>query len=320
MVTQRFASGFEPFSDYCRLQAGLLCTIPRLYGFAPATVIEEACQCDGADACRLRVTWEEVDELTQRVEYLEYYTQLLETRLAGLQHTVTDLVGNENLETILEKTVASARRAVMAPSYVLSLVSLSAATRNVYRAGLDEAAAADVAARLLSGDPDDRGMLAVDVRSSTRCYGRLAAFDPSGIRTYIPEERTVLTAFASVAAAALEVASSLDDSRRQTARAEAMSELLSRIVEGLPHGVGWTDSSGAIEGCNQALADLLDCTLDTVKGRLWADLCDDEAVANQCTSWAEQVVSRCEPVINAEMTVTVGDERRVVLVSVVPLS
>jgi signal transduction histidine kinase len=184
-----------------------------------------------------------------------------------------------------------------------------------------------VASRLLTGEHDSDGLLAVDVRSSSRSYGRLAAFDPSGIRTYIPEERKILEAFASVAAAALEVATALDDSRRQAAIAEAMSELLdeertllSRIVESLPHGVSWTDSSGAIEGCNQALADLLDCQLSQIKGQRWADLCPDADMANRCTSWAEEVVSSCEPVINAEMPLTVGDERRVALVSVVPLS
>jgi GAF domain-containing protein len=149
---------------------------------------------------------------------------------------VTDLVSNDDLETTLDRVVASARRAVETPAYVLALAALPTATRRVYGFGLDDEIADGIAARLLSETRDDPeepqqataidGVLATETRSGQRHYGWLAAVDPAGNRSYLDEERAVLGTFASLAAAALDVATSLDDARRQTAVAEAASVLL----------------------------------------------------------------------------------------------
>jgi PAS domain S-box-containing protein len=326
LVSCRFARGLEPYREFCLFHAGLLSLPPRLYGFDAAEVIEEQCQCDGAELCVFRVSWFEADEQSRLVRHLEYRNELVAARLAGLQRTVVDLVAIDDLESILDKIVASTRRAVDAPGYVLALESLPSATRRVYSVGLDDDVAADLAARLLRDGPAPEGLLAVDVRSTRRTYGRLAAVDLGQRRQYLADEEAVLEAFASVAAAALDVAAALDDTRRQASIAEATSEvlaeersLLSMIVEGLPHGVCWTDTTGAVEGCNRALATLLGLAPTEVKGQQIAELCPDDRSAAQVQGWVEQVASGGEPVINGELALAVGDESRVVLLSLVPL-
>ncbi|MDQ1532608.1 MAG: hypothetical protein QOF28_369, partial [Actinomycetota bacterium] len=71
LIRQRFKNGFEPFPEYCRYSAGLLGVTPRLFGYQPARVVEEECQCAGAPECRFRVTWQPTDEPTRRADQLE---------------------------------------------------------------------------------------------------------------------------------------------------------------------------------------------------------------------------------------------------------
>jgi signal transduction histidine kinase len=326
MVTSRFAPGFEPYPEYCSLHAGLFTTYPVYFGLAPAVVVEEACQRRGAPTCRFRVSWSEAGDGTEPAAGFEYLSDLLAVRLAELQRTVTDLVRSDDLENLLLEIVASARRAVNAPSYILALQAMPGALREVYAEGQDEAGAGRLAERLLAGDPAP-GMLAVEVRSARRSYGWLAAVEPSGTRQYLAEERSVLDTYASVAAAALDVSSSLHQARQQTAAAEAMSQLLadertllSTVLEGLPHGVCWSDHSGHVDGCNQALVELLGhASVGDVRGRTWSELCGDPGATAAIETWTNQVLAGGSPVINAELALGWGREPLTALVSVVAL-
>src|SRR3954452_12151299 len=91
LMRQRFKPGLEPFREYCAYSIGLLAVTPRLFGYQPAVVAEEACQCDGAPECLFRVTWEPTDESTRRAEELEVQVQVLQGTLEALQVTVGDL-------------------------------------------------------------------------------------------------------------------------------------------------------------------------------------------------------------------------------------
>jgi PAS domain S-box-containing protein len=109
--------------------------------------------------------------------------------------------------------------------------------------------------------------------------------------------------------------------------AEAMSRqlveertLLSAIVGALPHGVCWADSTGTVQGCNQALAELIGCTTpEEVNGRHWAELSRQREVARPVAEWTGRVAAGGDPVINAELAVGPVEDRRSVLVSIVPL-
>jgi hypothetical protein len=108
LMVQQFRYGLEPFREYCKYSIGLLSVTPRLFGYPPALVIEEECQCFGAPACRFRVTWQPTDESTRRAEQLEVQVQVLQGSLEALQVTVGDLVSGEDLEEVLARIITSA--------------------------------------------------------------------------------------------------------------------------------------------------------------------------------------------------------------------
>ena len=140
VLRQRFADGWTPFREFCHYSIGLYGVVPQLFGFSSAEVVEEKCQCRGASACQLRIRWEETEDPVRRAEYFELRSQVVEARLEALQDTVADLVSDEELEVVLRRIVASAARAVQAPSYVLAIEEglLPSAAPHVYAEGLDE--------------------------------------------------------------------------------------------------------------------------------------------------------------------------------------
>ncbi|HLI74509.1 MAG TPA: EAL domain-containing protein [Acidimicrobiales bacterium] len=230
-ISTRFKVGFEPFADFCSFQAGLHSLVPRLFGYPPAEVVEEECQCRGAPSCVFRASWEAIDEPTRRAEYYEFRAQLLESRLAELHRTVADLVSIDDLEGVLSGILGSAARVVAAPAFVLALEGLPAAAETVYARGLGRSDAAEVAAQLLADDPfDDSRLLAVEVVSARRRYGRLAAMRDQGGQ-FVPGESAVLEAYGRLAAAALDSAASLDEARREAARSRALLELSASWAE-----------------------------------------------------------------------------------------
>src|SRR5688500_5615018 len=87
LIEQRMQTGLDAFREYCLYSTGLLGVTPCLFGYQAAEVVEESCQCDGADACRFRVTWQPTDEATRRAEQLEVQVKLLQRGLEALQVT-----------------------------------------------------------------------------------------------------------------------------------------------------------------------------------------------------------------------------------------
>jgi signal transduction histidine kinase len=327
-VVTRFDPGYGHYKAFCHYYVGLVSVPSAFFGFALADVVEEECRCEGGAECRFRVRWDVNDLQDRELRDLRLRAQLVEGRLAGLQRTVTELVGDARLETILDRVVASAGRAVSAPAYVLALEERWSEARRVYAVGLPDAVAAETARSLLLGRESlPPGILPVEVRSSLRTYGWLAAVDPSEVRTYLRDELLVLEAYASLAAAALDVATALDDARRQAKVAEEMSatlaherSLLSAIVSGLPHGVCWTSEDGRVAGCNHALARLLAADRAAILGSPWVELSTEGPVVSRLSAWHEAVIGRGESVINDELVVGSGDDRRIALVSLVPLA
>jgi diguanylate cyclase (GGDEF)-like protein len=223
--------GFEPFRELCTFQRGLQALAPTMFGLAPAEVTEEACQCDGSPYCQIRIRWDARDDEATRSGYADRRVHLLEQRLQVLQHTVSDLVSGAGLADVLSRIVASAAGAVAAPSYVLAIDALSAAQRRVFSEGIDDPDEGVVLAEeILAGNCEDRpGFLVVDVASQHRRYGRLAAVNPGGPR-FLESERHMLEVYASLAAAALDSAAALDDSRQQAATAHALLELSASLA------------------------------------------------------------------------------------------
>jgi diguanylate cyclase (GGDEF)-like protein len=227
----RLLDGFEPFRELCTFQRGLQALAPTMFGLTPAQVTEESCQCDGSPCCQIRIRWNARDDEATRSGYADRRVQVLERRLQALQHTVSELVSGAGLDDVLSRIVASAARAVAAPSYVLVIDVLSGAPRRVFAEGIDDPdESAALAEEILAGTGEDRpGFLVVDVASQHRRYGRLAAVSPGGDR-FLDSERHMLEVYASLAAAALDSAAALDDSRQQAATAHALLELSASLA------------------------------------------------------------------------------------------
>ena len=230
LISEVFKDGLEPYPEYCRYAAGLLSVTPRLFGYQPARVIEEACACRGAPTCRFRLSWEPTDEPTRRAEQLEVEVQVLQRSLEALQATVGELVSGEDLDEVLPRLITSAARAVRAPGFVLAIETGVSTSQRLYSDGVAPDEALRIAEELLVGTRQtDEHCLVVDL-ASTRCtYGRLAALSLGG--TFFPQELTILQAYARLATAALDAAAALEETRSQATRAEALLNLSSALAD-----------------------------------------------------------------------------------------
>jgi diguanylate cyclase (GGDEF)-like protein len=253
---QRFEPGFAPFPEYCAFAAGLSTLTPALFGYPPATVVEESCTCNGDPWCSFRVTWEELDDTARAAAFYETRSQLLDASLESLQDTLGELVSMDDVDQLLEHVVASVAGAVRAPAYILALHPLPSVSRLIHFVGIDAARAASLAERLLTDDvPDGDANLVVEVASSRRSYGKLVAMNRSA-NGFFPRERRSLQAYARFAAAALDSATALDESRRQAATSRALLDLASALAdvtstEGM--GVRLANAVPLVIDCDRAL-------------------------------------------------------------------
>jgi diguanylate cyclase (GGDEF)-like protein len=254
VVYEHFTGGFQAFPAYCEWAAGMYSNVPQLFGMRPE-VEHVACACEGAPACEYRIRWFP-DEPGATTEFLESRIEILTARLESLHETVGDLVSESDLERVLTKIVTSAAHAMHAPIFVLALESLPSAPKNVYAKGIDDREAEGMAVELLTADlEDDEHRIVVDVRSSQRRYGSLAAIHRTGV--FFPQERVVLQAYARLAAAALDSASALDDARRQARTARALLDLSNSLAQ-----LVTTDDMAA--NIARALPAVIDCDRSAV--------------------------------------------------------
>ncbi len=231
VCTQRLEDGFEPFREYCDFTRGLLGVVPNIFGHGTGDVVEDACACDGAPECRFRVRWNIEHDQTRLAEHYQLRTELLEARLEALHRVVGDLVSGDDLEAVLGRIVASAAKAVSAPAYILALEALPSAEERVYAKGISDDEAAVIADEVRHADRDaEITRLVVDVRSPQRNYGRLVAIHRQGGR-FFPQERGILEAYARLAAAALDSATALAESRRQATTASTLLALSTSLAE-----------------------------------------------------------------------------------------
>jgi diguanylate cyclase (GGDEF)-like protein len=257
IVHEWFVDGFAPFPEYCAWAQGLYANIPKLFGMRPE-VEHVSCACDGAPTCEYRISWFP-DEPAAATAFLERRVEVLSARLESLHETVGDLVSDDDLDRVLAKIVTSAAHAVHAPMFVLALEALPTAPKHVYAKGIDDDHAGLLAAELLAGDNEDEHRLVVEVLSTQRRYGRLAAVNPHGV--FFPQERVVLESYARLAAAALDSASALDDSRRQARTARALLELsnaLAQLVATDDMAANIARAVPAVIGCDRAAVALFE--------------------------------------------------------------
>ncbi|MDQ1438653.1 MAG: hypothetical protein QOK43_2282 [Acidimicrobiaceae bacterium] len=250
--------GFERYSLLCDFTAGLLEQAPLPFDLPPARVVEEACILDGADRCLFRVAWREGNGAaadigvsaesesvesesaeSESVESVAAELAVLTSRFATFQETASDLVSIHDMGTLLDRITARAGLSVRAPRHVLVVRPTRRGPLQIHAEGCTEEEAEALAADIMAADMADgadgtdrdreSSMLVVEVKSVHQDYGRLAAVYDPGV-AFFPAERDLLAAYARLAAAALDSATALAHSRRQTATAEALLELARELA------------------------------------------------------------------------------------------
>lgn len=265
-VTGEAIEGFTRHRLLCDFTAGVLSQVSPLFGMEPAVVEEVECQLRGAERCVYEVSWHLASEADgdadeRRVRVLEAELAALTERFESLQATAAEMVSATDVDTLMARIAHRAGLAVRAPGHILAVRMPGETEMRVHANGVDPADRAQVVEDLLHTDMDAaaNGVLAVDVTSARHHYGRLAALYPGG-SAFFAQERRLLEAFASQAAAALDTATAMEEVIRRNDTARALLTLASELA-------GVTSKDEAASRIATAVPDVLDC--DAAAVFLW---------------------------------------------------
>jgi diguanylate cyclase (GGDEF)-like protein len=280
--------GYQHSRLDCIYAQGLFSVVPTIFGLAEARIEHEACESDGHPACVYVVSWDRRGRLPRRRRDTAADPELVALRgqLRILQSAATDLVGSEEIGTALDRIVARAAQAVLAPAYLLAVHGSDGEQPLVHSAGLSADEVARMAAVLLDGGDLGPRAVVVDVASARRAHGRLAAIYPDGAGA-MGDESSMLAAYAGHAAAALDLITALEGARREADRAGALLELAHELSATTDAGAVTDIVSEAlprIVGCTSAGILLWDPTTGTLRSQSSVGLDDDGADALQTTT------------------------------------
>ena len=238
----------------CSYAQGLLSVVPTIFGLPEARIQHDECESDGHAACVYEVTWDRRGRRPRRrggATGNDPELHALRGQLRILQSAATDLVGSEDVDTALDRIVARAAQAVLAPAYLLAVRAPDGGHPLVHSAGLPADDVPGMASTLLDGGDLGPGAVVVDVASARRRHGRLAAIYPAG-NGAMGEESSMLAAYAGHAAAALDLIIALEDARKEADRAGALLALA--------HELSATTDAGAVgDIVSEALPRIVGC-------------------------------------------------------------
>ena len=215
---------------FCGYTVGALSQFPVLFGMEPADVEELECQTRGDSRCLMRIQWDPTSSLQAGLERevvdLRDQLAVLTHRFEALESVARELSSSRDVDSLLETITRQAGVAIRAPRYLLVARLPGDVTPRVHHVGFTDAAAAATAQEILAADlrAADGNTLVVDIASVRGSFGRLAAFYPKKYR-FLPQERSILLAYAGHAAAALETAAALDEVRDRNASLAALLAL-----------------------------------------------------------------------------------------------
>jgi GAF domain-containing protein len=237
---------------FCGYTMGALSQFPVLFGMEPAEVEEIECLTRGDSRCLVKVSWDPTSSveasLEREVVMLREQMVVLTKRFESLESVAQELSSTQDVNSMLETITRRAGVAVRAPRYLLVAQLPGDAQPRIHHVGFTEEEAAVAAHEILSCDPAalDGSRLVVDIGSARGHFGRLAAFYPERYG-FLPQERSLLMAYAGHAAAALETAAALDESRDRNTTLSALlalgkvlaeeskgSEVAQRLADALP--------------------------------------------------------------------------------------
>jgi diguanylate cyclase (GGDEF)-like protein len=280
VIEGKYADPSTAHPFYCAFTAGYFAQLPSLFGFG-GTVTHPRCQFRGDDRCIFRVAWRSeqpdagatVDVATSATRSEQQLMQFEQ-----LQSMAGELVRAADVDDVLSRITARVGVALQAPRYLLAVRTADDVPLRVRHFGFpDDETATRYAERVLAGELDDRtNVLAVDVVSARRRFGRLAAVHVRGA-VFTEVDRRLLGAYADHAAAALEVIASLDEARRDRDTARALLALARALAE-----VG--TSAEISDRLARAVRDLAGS--ETASVWLWDETTDQFTLGGRCGSAA----------------------------------
>ncbi|MCM0641258.1 EAL domain-containing protein [Cellulomonas wangsupingiae] len=209
----------------CAYARGLISVIPEVFGLPRAVVVHPECQSDGYPACLYEVTWGQRRRWwrtpSERAAGTAAELLALRRQLENLQSAAADLVGAEDLADLAERITERAAAAVLAPAYLLVLTDRSGGGPRVHSHGLPAQRRDRLVGALLRGEDLGPGAVVVDVASRGTVHGHLAALYDDA-HPGPAHERSLLRAYATHAAAALDLQRALSASRRGEQRSASL--------------------------------------------------------------------------------------------------
>ena len=250
-ISFRLHEGHTPSRLDCDYARGLISTVPEVFGLPAAHIVHEECQARGAQACTYHVTWTRRRRWSRGRRGDDVQLQALRQQLHDLQSASADLVASDDLAGVLQRITERAATSVLARGYLLAVRPTDGGRPLVHATGVPPAQVDALAERLLAGDDLGPSAVVVDVVSARRDHGRLAALYADG-QQGLHDERRLLAAYASHAAAALDLLTALDDSRRDGDRSGALLALAHRLA-------GVTDVEQVARTVSAALPVIVGC-------------------------------------------------------------
>jgi diguanylate cyclase (GGDEF)-like protein len=263
VVTYRLHDGYTPSVHDCRYTQGLLTQATALFDLPPAAIDHPACQVQGHGACRYELSWPRWRRAIARwlprrpSPRVRSETDALRDQVVDLQQAVADLVSSDDLDEVLRRIATRASAAVRGREYLLAVQLEDEGTPRIHSDGLSPKEAQRRGTALLAGSGEDHADSALVARVATarHHHGWLAAYLPADTG-FLPAERPQLEAYASLAAAALDASTALEQARRRGAIAQALLTLThelaheedersiaSRVVEAVPSVTGASRAS-----------------------------------------------------------------------------
>ena len=231
-IEYRLHEGYVHSRLDCDYARGLFTVLPEVFRLPPAHVVHEECESDGAPACVYHVTWSRfsrwrlVAGRAQAAEDPELVA--LREQIRQFQSAASDLVSSDDVGTVLQRITERAAGAVLAQGHLLVVHRGEGQPPLVQSVGVDPGRVDALARVLLDGGDLGPSAVVVDVASTRRRHGRLAALYAPG-QTGPADESRLLAAYARHAAAALDTVLALDSSRRDERRAAALLDLSHRL-------------------------------------------------------------------------------------------
>jgi hypothetical protein len=248
--------GYEHSRLDCIYAQGLFSVVPVVFGLPPARIEHDECESDGHPACLYRAGWDRRNRLLRRrrsEDGVDPELHALRGQLRILQSAATDLVASDDVDTALQRIIARAAEAVLAPAYLLAVRVPGGAEPLLHSAGLPADEVPDMAATLLAGGDLGPGAVVVDVASARRAHGRLAAIYPTSDGGAMGDEASMLAAYAGHAAAALDLIIALEDARQEADRTGALLSLAHSLAAA-------TDAGAVTDVVSEALPRIVGCT------------------------------------------------------------